>query len=203
MAMIPPSTQDPRVLQQQRSPQFADRFPSSAPQPTYQEQLQQAYAPQWQNPQQPQQPQVLDPNIQRKVDIAQGRGLRVNPQLVQATHGEQIMLQYDNGYPMPCKYCQANPCYGTRWIFDDEVRFKCNTCGKNQKLGYTGVYAAQNQANLEGWGRAEYNRRALWRDQDAQAQEQMRQQFHQYASDPNAYLSALRNPQFVEGNFFA
>lgn len=178
-------------------------IPPSAPQPTPQQNIQQAYAPQWQQPGQQPGPQQLAPEIQQKIDVAQGRGLRVNPQAVQATHGEQIMLQFDNGYPMPCKYCTANPCYGIRWLFDDEVRFKCSTCGKSQKLGYTGLYATQNQQNITGWDRAVYNRRALWREQDAQSQEQMRREFQEYAGDPNSFLSAVRNPQFVQSEFFA
>lgn len=146
-------------------------------------------------------PTQLSSEQQHKLSIARGDGLRTTPKLA-ASSGDTIYLQNINGEFMPCRRCGIRPCSGIRWLFDGEIRFKCNICGKHMKLGYTAETARENQTSLQGWDRAEQNRRRLWREGDAAREEEMQRDFDEISRSNNPYFSATKDTGFVMSQFF-
>lgn len=186
--MVPPQPSQAEMNQQQQyvqAPSFGSVAGGSMQQQDSQEQI----------------PQQLTSAEMRKLNAATGRGLRVEAP-APTVSGELIYLQNSNGEAMPCRRCNVTPCQGLRWIFEDEIRFKCNTCGKHMKLGYTERGAYENQQNIQGWERADQNRRRAWREQDAERSEQMHRDFDELSQSQNPYLSATRDRGFVMSEFF-
>lgn len=138
---------------------------------------------------------------ERKLSIARGEGLHVGSS-VPATSGELIWLQNARGEYVPCRRCGRSPVQGLRWFFDNEIRFKCNMCGRHMKMGYTEAAARENQESLQGWDRAQANRRRLWREQDAESQEKLMQDFDETQQSQNPFLSITRDRGFVMQEFF-
>lgn len=137
-----------------------------------------------------------------KLNAVTGKGLRraEAPTVLQES-GEEIVLK--NGeHDIPCKYCGALPCRGPSWIFEGQLRFKCNSCGRKQKLGNTQDLADQNKANVESIQAARVNRDRVWRDIDAKHEEERLRKLDDMAVNPDRHSSAMLDPQFVNQKFF-
>lgn len=150
-------------------------------------------------------PETVNPAIQRKIDSATGRGFRRDaPPTVASESGEHITLKGPNGVPVGCRYCGVNPCHGTSWIFEGEVRFKCDACGRKQKLGYLEEVSNRVKDELDGYNRADENRRRLWRDEDARREEERKRQLDEIARNPDSqYYGVLTNRGIVDDMFFS
>ncbi len=141
---------------------------------------------------------------QKYLNVAQGRGFRREQPKTEAEAGEPMTLRGSDGVPVACKYCQANPCHGISWVFEGEMRFKCDACGRKQKLGYLADVAQKTSAELEGMKRAETNRRRIWREDDVQREEERKRQMDEIATNPdNPYYGAMTNRGFVDSTFFS
>ncbi len=148
--------------------------------------------------------QEYDAETMRKINAATGKGFRRDAPVVEQESGEPITLKGPDGVPTPCKYCGVNPCRGQSWVFEGEMRFKCDACGRKQKLGYLEERSSQGKSILEGMELADYNRRRAWREGDAKAEEEQRRALDQIAQAPeNEHISALRDRSFIDNAFFS
>ena len=143
----------------------------------------------------------LSSDHHRKLRIAQGGGMRLDGPPPPTTSGEATYLQNAQNEFMPCRNCGVIPCQGMRYIFEGEIRFKCNTCGKQMKLGYIESEARVNQEEMQGWDRAHVNKGRLMREEDVQRQEQMKRDIDTVVRQGNPYIRSLRDESFVSGNF--
>lgn len=149
-------------------------------------------------------PPTADPVIEKKLSVARGDGYRREEPKTEHESGDHITLLGPDKAPVPCKYCGVNPCHGINWFFEGQSRFKCDACGRKQRLGVTAEVANATAARLEGMDRAETNRNRLWREDDARREEERQRQMDALASDPDSpYYGAMKNRQFVDSTFFS
>lgn len=150
------------------------------------------------------QPHQLSAAEQKYLNVHQGAGLRREQPNTEAEAGEPLTLRGPNGVPIECKYCGVNPCHGINWFFEGQSRFKCDACGRKQRLGVTADVANRTREQLDGMGVAEVNRRRLWRDEDAQREGERKHQMDQIAVSPDSqYYGAMTNRGFVDETFFS
>lgn len=148
----------------------------------------------------PPQPSPEADHLQRKLAVAQGKGfVREAPPTVYQETGEEITLRDAKGMPLPCKYCGANPCSGPNWVFEGVSIFKCNSCGKKQKMGVTQELADKNKAEIEALNNVDSLRRRAWRDDDARREEERLRNLNELALNPNR---PPLDPRFVSKAFF-
>lgn len=147
-------------------------------------------------------PVALAPDVRRKLDSAQGKGFRrESAPAVEQESGQVITLKSGSG-DLPCRYCGALPCTGPSWMFEGEMRFKCDKCGKKQKLGYGQDASDRNKADLEGMERSRINRDRMGREDDVKRDEERKRQLDDIATNPNQFSGVMRDPRFVSKQFF-
>lgn len=147
-------------------------------------------------------PEKLDEHIQRKIDAATGKGLRLKENKITQS-GESIMLRNPDGTPMACRRCGVSPCYGINYLFDGESRMKCDTCGKGMKLGYTQEAAAELHKGIDGMEKAAENRKRMDRDQMAEEEALIMQDIDDAARGDNPYFQGIRDRGFISSEFFS
>ena len=148
----------------------------------------------------PSSPQPEAEQLQRKIAVAQGKGyVRETAPMAYQESGEEITLRGPAGEPLACRYCGAHPCSGPNWIFEGVSIFKCNSCGKKQKMGVSQELADKNKAEIELIEGVDKLRNKVWRDDDARREEERQRNLNDMAINPNR---PPIDPRFVSKTFF-